>query len=815
MPSALEKLHKIVALEREQGCGNRAVMGGLDKFLTFWEQEAIKESDQAGDLELIRLVVGKLKDYGAQERATRVANADAVLAALAKAKPAAMPEGAPKSEGGGLTETVVQGSEGLAAPGELTLDSPVSVLRGVSSAYSRRLERLGVTTVRDLLFLLPRRYDDFSALKTISRLEYGEDVTIIGRVEETRNRVSRSGLTVTTSLVSDGTGVVQATWFNQPYLQKRLRSGREIVVSGTVGEYLGRLVFESPQWEPLDQETIHTGRIVPVYPLTEGLGARWLRRLVKSTLEQWTPRLVDPFPASLRQRAGLLNLPRALNQIHFPDNNDLLEKARERLCFEEFFLIQLGVLRQRKEWQEQVGHPIRTDRGLLDRFLGTLPFELTKAQRRALTEIHEDLGKALPMSRLLQGDVGSGKTVVALAAILTTVANGLQAAIMAPTEILAEQHYREFNTTLKAIVERATPDHSWPWSTIRMELLTGSATASEKDQIREALSEGRIDVAVGTHALIQESVAFKDLGLIVIDEQHRFGVLQRAALREKGNGSGSPHVLVMSATPIPRTLALTIYGDLDITVIDEMPPERKPVITRWIAPRERERAYEFVRTQIAQGRQAFIICPLVEHSEKVEARAAVEEHQRLQRTIFPNLHLGLLHGRMSADDKHAVMDAFRRGEYEILVSTAVVEVGIDVPNATVLLVEGANRFGLAQLHQFRGRVGRGGAQAHCILLADSPTPEAERRLRLMEETHDGFRLAEEDLKLRGPGEFFGTRQSGLPSLKIARLSDMRILEVARQHALELFERDPDLARPEHAMLAQRVAMFWRGQGDRS
>jgi len=811
MSLAFQKLRKIITLEREQGCVNRAVIGGLGRFLAFWEQDATNESSQPDELRLIKMITEKLKDYGAQDIAARVRNTNEVLAAIS---------GIEKKHSTGASAKVVgkkveKRARHRPSQPDQSLDSPVTSLRGVSIAYAKRLQRLGVTTINDLLYLFPRQYDDFSALKTISHLMYGEEVTVLGRVEETRSRIARSGIVVTTSVIGDSTGVLQATWFNQPYLAKRLRPGREIMLSGKVGEYLGRLVLESPVWEPLDKEMIHTGRIVPVYPLTEGVGARWLRKLIKATLEYWVPRVVDPFPASLRQKANLLNLPTALSQIHFPDNHELLEKARRRLCFEEFFLIQLGVLRQRQNWRSQKGYALSTDEVLLQRLLDALPFELTSAQMRAIREIHGDMSSSRPMSRLLQGDVGSGKTVVALAAILTTITNGLQAAIMAPTEILAEQHYKNFASILKMVTEHSESDLGADLSRIRMELLTGSATSGEKERIHNALAEGDVNIAVGTHALIQGSVRFKDLGLAIIDEQHRFGVLQRAALRGKEGDIHAAHVLVMSATPIPRTLSLTLYGDLDITVIDEMPPHRKPVKTHWIPPLERERAYEFVRSQIEAGRQAFIICPLVEESDKIEARAAVEEHQRLQEVVFPNLHLGLLHGRMKSAEKRAVMDAFHRGEYDILVSTAVVEVGIDVQNATVMLVEGANRFGLAQLHQFRGRVGRGEDQAYCLLLADSPTPEGEQRLRLMEEIQDGFRLAEEDLKMRGPGEFFGTRQSGLPSLKVARLSDVRILEDARVHALELFERDPNLERTEHRLLAKKVAAFWKGQGDPS
>ena len=413
------------------------------------------------------------------------------------------------------------------------------------------------------------------------------------------------------------------------------------------------------------------------------------------------------------------------------------------------------------------------------------------------------------MSRLLQGDVGSGKTVVAAAAMLLTVANGCQAVMMAPTEILAEQHHKTITELLAN-------------SSLETRLLTGSLTPLEKEEIREEAAVGDADILIGTHALIQEGVGFKDLGLAVIDEQHRFGVAQRAALRQKGiaetgpfSGPVCPHVLVMSATPIPRTLALTIYGDLDISVIDELPPGRQEIKTRWLLPRERERAYSFLRSQMEQGHQAFVICPLVEESEKIEAKAAVEEYERLKKEIFPDLKLGLLHGRMKGEEKEAVMGAFKRGELDILVSTSVVELGIDVPNATVMLVEGANRFGLAQLHQFRGRVGRSEYQSYCLLLSDSSTPESQERLRAIETTQDGFALAEKDMELRGPGEFFGTRQSGLPGLKLARLSDVRILEQARTEAQALFKEDPDLSKPEHRLLARKVKEFWRGEGDLS
>jgi len=458
----------------------------------------------------------------------------------------------------------------------------------------------------------------------------------------------------------------------------------------------------------------------------------------------------------------------------------------------------LGVLKQRRLWKEEPGRPLPTEEGLLNGFLKSLPFNLTKAQERVLMEILADLREPRPMSRLLQGDVGSGKTVVAAAALLMAVANGAQGVIMAPTEILAEQHYATLNNLFQTVK-------------VNLRLLTGSLNSAEREEAYREIASGHAQVVVGTHALIQERVEFHDLALAVIDEQHRFGVRQRSALRQKGH---NPHVLVMTATPIPRTLALTVYGDLDISIIDELPPGRKEINTQWMAPRERERAYTFLRSQVERGNQAFIICPLIEESEKIDAKAAVEEYERLQ-AIFSDLRLGLIHGRMSAPEKEAVMRSFYQGNLDILVATPVVEVGIDVPQATVLLVEGADRFGLAQLHQFRGRVGRGEAQSYCLLLADSPSSQAEERLKAIEASQDGFYLAEVDLEMRGPGEFFGTRQSGLPDLKVAKLSDVKVLEEARALAKEIFQEDPNLELPQHRLLARRVADFWRGEGDLS
>jgi ATP-dependent DNA helicase RecG len=670
---------------------------------------------------------------------------------------------------------------------------------------ANKLANLDIHTVGDFLKLYPRRYDDYRSLKTISQLQYGEDVTIIGQVWETRKRDIRNNRTIVTSILSDGTATIEATWFNQPWLVNRLRPGTQIVISGKVDQFLGRLTFQSPEWEELDKEQIHTGRLVPVYPLTQGVTAKWLRNHVKSTVDYWAGRLPDYLPAESCERLKMPGLGEAVRQIHFPDDWEQLEVARRRLAFDELLMIQLGVLRQRQAWRAQQGQPVHIQSGAVDDLLKVLPFELTAAQRRTLDDIVGDLQGKVPMSRLLQGDVGSGKTVVALLAMVLTAQDGGQTAILAPTEILAEQHFKSMSRLLAPISETLGRQFNIQW-------LTGGTSTTERKEILENLANGQIDILVGTHAIIQSNVEVKDLRLAIIDEQHRFGVGQRAALRQKGF---NPHMLVMTATPIPRTLALTLYGDLDLSIIDEMPPGRQPIETRWLTPRERERAYSFIEAQVQKGRQAFIICPLVEESEKTEAKSAIEEHKRLQTQVFHRLKLGLLHGRMKADEKEKVMKAFRDQQTQILVSTSVVEVGIDVPNATVMLVEGANRFGLAQLHQFRGRVGRSEHQSYCLLLADKMTSEAEKRLQAIERTNDGFELAEHDLQMRGPGEFFGTRQSGLPDLKLVKLTDAKLLELARKEAQLIFEKDAQLEQPQHRLLAQQLADFWNLESDLS
>jgi ATP-dependent DNA helicase RecG len=821
MPAAFEKLEKILKLEQNQGYRDRAVIGGLQSFAQVWQEEARAEIQDQAQIAQLDYIADQLALYDDADQDRRAQIVDEILHRLEQAgevkpsprrppphkpgtSPAAAPATTPAAPPSGPAPSAERPRSGL--------DAPVTTLPGISTAYAARLKRLDIETVGDLLFHFPHRYDDYSSLKPINRLEYGEETTIIGTIWETQTRKTRGGSVIVSSIIADASGTIEATWFNQPYLARQLRAGRRIVLSGKVDEYLGRLTLQSPEWEPLEREWIHTGRLVPIYPLTRGVSSRWMRRMIKRVVDHWVPRLEDHLPEQIRERVGLMELSAAVRQIHFPDSREDSEKARHRLAFDEFLFIQLRMLQQRQRWQSQTGTPIPRNQSLLDAFVQSLPYQLTEAQKRNLDQILDDMAQPRPMSRLLQGDVGSGKTVVAGAAMLMAVGAGKQAAIMVPTEILAEQHHQ-------AIEELLAGAGDWgldrPISIVR---LTGSLRRVERRKVYTALAAGEADIVVGTHALIQRHVTFKDLGLAIVDEQHRFGVIQRATLRQKGH---SPHVLVMSATPIPRSLALTVYGDLEISVIDELPPGRQPIQTRWLLQRERERAYAFVRSQIEKGHQAFILYPLVEESDKVEAKAAVEEYERLQQTVFPDLRLGLLHGRMKGRQKDAIMAQFRDREIDILVSTSVIEVGIDIPNATVMLIEGADRFGLAQLHQFRGRVGRGSYQSHCLLLSDSASPDDPKtkttweRLRAIEETQDGFVLAEKDLELRGPGDFIGVRQSGLPALRMASLSNVRILEQARAEAQTIFQEDPTLSLPQHRLLAEQVTRFWQGQGDLS
>jgi len=807
MAKPLEILEKILDLEeKDYTYQDKAVAGGLARYADTWIKQAV---GAFGELARpwVEDVATRLRAYSSLEIEARREAMQTLRAALRASPTAEFPVTETPTAIEPQTavlppEQPVSHRQPRSVPGR-GLEAPVEMLAGIGKKRGELLAKLGVKTVRDLLYFYPRRYEDYSTLKTINRLVYGERVSVLATVWDAGLRKTQGGKSLFRAVLSDNTGTLEVTWFNQSYLEGRIRAGMQILVSGKVDEYLGRLTMNAPEWELVGRKDLTNARIQPVYGLTEGLQQRWMRMTLERTLSAWAKRVPDALPGRFRAEHDLLPLDRALWGVHRPDNQEHLNAARRRLAFEEILYLQLGLLRQKLAWKSQPGRVIRIDSAYIETLQASLPYALTDAQQRSLVEVLRDLISGQPMNRLLQGDVGAGKTVVAgLSMAAATAADGVQAALMAPTEILAEQHYKSLAKLFAAFPEPRPI----------LGLLTGSTTGEDREATYAGLADGSLQVVVGTHALIQSAVEFKDLAFVVVDEQHRFGVEQRGALRQKGY---NPHLLMMTATPIPRSLELTVWGHLDVSVLDEMPPGRQPIETRVLYPRERERAYAFIRSQVQQGRQAFIIYPLVETSEKIDAKAAVAEYDRLRKEVLPDLRLGLLHGRLRSADKEAVMAQFARGELDVLIATSVVEVGIDVPNAAVMLIDGAERFGLAQLHQFRGRVGRGEHQSYCLLLADSASEEANERLKAVEATTDGFVLAQKDLEMRGPGEFLGTQQSGFPELPMAALADTRLLHQVRAVAESLLQADPDLSRPENQSLAERVAEFWRDGGDLS
>jgi len=832
------QLGKILRAEYDNNCDDSAAPGGMERFLTDWRlaaNGALKHPQVQQALEL-------LAGYSVFDATTRRARVGIALEGLRELfRPQVT-----KDEGRTTNDqkrSNVQTSQRPnvqtkpAAP--ITLETTIDQLPGVGKVTAQSFKRLGVRTVYDMLYHFPHRYDDFTSQKQIAELQIGAVETIVATVLDIRSFGTRSGMSGLEVLVGDDTGNLKVVFFRQPWLAKQFSIGTQIVLSGKVDSFQGLRQMTGPDWEPYsDDELIHTGRLVPVHPLTKGLYERNARAIIKRVVDRAVPLVHDYLPDVVRERGDLMPLGQALAQMHFPADTRSLDRARRRLGFDEFLFIQLGVLQRKLLWQGERGYPMTWNQKVYEEFLGKLPFDLTGAQVRALEEIFADMGRPTPMARLLQGDVGSGKTAVAAATALQAIANGYQAAIMAPTEILAEQHYKGLKALLgKVRVPRAEPaaeeqpapnkvaisaehqaeldelkrllgmmpEDDLDGAGVRVALLTGSLGAKERRRVLEGIASGDVDLIVGTHALITESVQYAQLGLVVVDEQHRFGVEQRQRLKNKGF---NPHMLVMTATPIPRTLTLTIYGDLDTSILDELPPGRQEIKTRWIVSAERDKAYKHLRREISRGRQAFVVCPLVDESEKVDLPSAEEMYVKLQSEIFPDLRVALIHGKMLPREKDETMVAFRNHEYDILVATAVIEVGIDVPNATTMLIEGAERFGLAQLHQFRGRVGRGLHQSYCILVSDRENEVTKQRLEAMEETRDGFKLAEIDLQVRGPGEFFGTRQSGTPDLKVARLADTRLLHAANLEARNILADDPRLAKAEHEQLKQKVEDFW-------
>ena len=817
----LRTFANILRLERQQGFRDRAVIGGLDVFIRRWNVE-------------LGPVQGSLSSYSDMSAEQRRQWAEDTLAsiegraqsAISSQRSASTPSGAAttpsatavpspfKSKANGDRKRQTQRASRKVDTTPIKLSDDVSRLGSVNSRTKSRLNNLGIKTIEGLIYHFPHRHDDFTDVRKIAQIVPGETQTLIATVwEASETEIGRSRRKSARAVLGDETGNITVTWFNQGYLARTLTPGMRIVISGEAKVYRGRIVFQSPEYDIFNEQEgpLHAGRLVPIYPLTEGLYQRTIRRAVKQALDVGLRRVQEYVPQDTLRLYDLMGLRRAISLMHYPESPEEVELARRRIAFDEMLMLQLIVARRRIEWQTSGGATqLKSDDGHLEEFLNSLPYSLTGAQRRSLDEILSDIGREIPMSRLLQGDVGSGKTVVATAALLTAAYNERQAALMAPTEILAEQHFMSVANMLSA-ADRAALSSSYftaqplkDAKPIKACLLTGSLRKRAKDDMHLLIAAGAVDIVIGTQALIQEAVDIPKLALVVVDEQHRFGVMQRMNLRDRG---GTPHMLAMSATPIPRSVRLTMLGDLELSTIDEMPPGRQQIRTRWVEPDQRDNAYAIVRQDVNAGRQAFIICPLIEESEAIQARAATEEYERLSRLVFPDMRVGLLHGRVGQDEREAVMRGFQDGEIDILVATSVIEVGIDIPNATVMLIDGADRFGLAQLHQFRGRVGRGEHPSQCLLLSDSPGIAAHERIRILERTMDGFEIAEEDLRIRGAGEYMGTRQSGLNDLKVARLTDLDIMRMARQEAKRLLDADPELEKAENAAIAARFESY--------
>lgn len=674
---------------------------------------------------------------------------------------------------------------------EGVLEKSIKFLKGIGDSKAKLFNRMGIYTVEDLITFFPREYEDRSRKKKIIDLEDGEscafEAVVASGVSEMR---PRRGLSIYKMQLRDETGTITATWFNQHYIRNIFRIGERYVFFGKVSRKFRVFEIQNPVYEKADSnERKNTGRIVPIYPSTANLTQNAIRSAVSSALELVVGNMEEILPQTIRKKYHLSEINYSISNIHFPKTREDFEIARRRLVFEELFLLQLGLLSIKNAFGEhKEGIQFKPVKSMQD-FIGDLPFSLTKAQMKAFREIEKDMESKKVMNRLVQGDVGSGKTIVAVLAMFKAVKNGYQATMMVPTEILAEQHYK----SVSGLLEKYG---------VRVVLLTGSQTKKQKNEILEKVATGEADIVIGTHALIEEGVSFNNLGLVITDEQHRFGVRQRAALSRKG---GNPDVLVMTATPIPRTLALILYGDLDISIIDELPPGRKPVKTYAVDESMRERINNFIRKKVAEGRQVYIVCPLVEESEEIEAKAATDLAERIAKHDFSDLKVGLIHGKMKPKEKDAVMRSFVEGKTDILVSTTVIEVGVNVPNATVMVVENAERFGLAQLHQLRGRVGRGEHQSYCILYNNGRTQVCRERMKIMEKTNDGFVISEKDLELRGPGEFFGTMQHGIPDLKIANLyRDMDILKLAQEAAMDIIEEDRHLMKEENRPLREML-----------
>ncbi len=887
MPSALETLVKVLKLERDQGARNTAVVGGLSAYASTWQPLAREQARRPHHHILIDEIVDILAEYERIEtEEARIEKINYLLERAVnrqkappnyqkrlsewKAKMQSQPDRPPRrssspprrdhvdrrptrqTRGGAQNrfqayDSASYDEDFTSGPSQNRLDippmpsldrpprqtreagsldaqlaildelgSPTTAIKGIGKKYAELLQQLNLRTIRDLLYSLPRDYVDYTKLMTIRNLKPGCLANVIATVTRVSTVAGNGGSRDIVVEVSDETAAMSVRFFSQPFLSAKLRQGMQLLLRGKARYFRDKAQMANPEWEELDLENLRNVGIVPVYRMTKGLRLRLFRRTMKALISAWGTQIPDPIPLSVLERNDLADLGWAISQAHFPAGNDHKRHAKRRLAFDHLLMLQLALLGKRRAWQAVPGPQLNVDEAFISQFIQeAFLFDFTDSQRRAVNDIKQDLSGALPMNRLLQGDVGSGKTAVALIALAIAYNNGKQSALMAPTGVLAEQHYRAVCETFARMSGADKPN---------IALLTSALTAAERESTYRDIADGSIDIVVGTHALIQEGLQFHDLAVAVIDEQQRFGVEQRSHLRGKG---GNPHLLVMSATPFPRTLALTYFADLDLTIIDEKPGGRKEVKTWVIDPAARERLNGFIVEQLEQGRQAFVIHPLVEKSDSVETASAVDAYEQLNQVFF-RFRVCLLHGRMSAAEKDELMSDFAAKKYDVMVTTSVAEVGVDVPNASVIVIDGANRFGLASLHQFRGRVGRSEHQSYCFLIPDSsteinidriravqggdlPASEltiAEQRLSAMEETTDGFVLADRDWQLRGTGELMGRRQSGRYDVDLLDPGFADLVHVARQEALTLCEEDPDLKQPEHQLLAEFVRQHY-------
>jgi len=802
----IERIGKPLGFAARDNFAHVRSLAALEPFMRVQIDELRRLSTDPEALEQLEALFSGFDLLPADQKKDRVLRATAVIAALEPGRPVPAPTAAVKTRS---RASAAHPAEPVAMP--IALDTPIQYCKGIGPKRAELLKKIGIHTIEEALFYIPWRYEDRGNLKKISRLSIGSYETVMGEVVSAEVvETKRKWVKVFELLITDKSGMLVGSWFNQAFMKKSFKPGQTVVLSGIVksNPYRGGLPqIDNPDYEIMDDtesdNLIHAGRTVPIYRTTSGLSVRYLRSMMKTIIDTCVSAMPDVLPDHIIKKYSLLSAAEAIAEVHFPEQEkDLLvlnrgeSAAHRRMSFEELFTLELGLaLRKQGRGAAKKGIAFKAVDRLESSLRAKLPYRLTNAQERVIAEIKKDMTGDRPMNRLVQGDVGCGKTIVATIAALMAVENGYQACLMAPTEILAAQHYR--NIEALALPLGITVRH-----------LVGGLRKKAKETILAEIGSGAANIVVGTHALIEQNVQFKNLGLAIIDEQHRFGVMQRSTLTSKGY---EPDVLVMTATPIPRTLALTVYGDLDVSVIDEMPPGRSPIVTRiYFEPRRRE-AYQFLDEELKKGRQVYVVYPLVEETEKSDLKAATEMAAHIQKDIFPNWKVGLLHGRMKADEKEAAMAAFKANETHILISTTVIEVGVDVPNATVMVIEHPERFGLAQLHQLRGRVGRGGHQSFCILMGPRMfADEARERLNAFARTTDGFKIAEEDLRMRGPGEFLGTRQSGLPDLRAANIiRDADLLEKARSEAFELIRQDAALT--HYPQLRESLRRRWQGK----